>query len=175
MCYAEPIVTSFKHAEISFHISDDGNDFTIEIETTGDRYVVTPGNTQTDAPAHLVSYLRSVVNFLLYDIEVGRHQGPLEEHTETLFEVAMSLEDWTLEHHREDGFYFKRHLIAGDETSPEVLLRTEDPEEWTTDYSTLVFTDHGCVCDPQSTRATLPSAMMRALAFAAKNTEEMVV
>ena len=175
MCYAEPIVSSFTYAGISFHISDDGNDFSIGIETKGDRFVITPRNTQTDAPAHLVSYLRSAVNFLLYDIEVGQHQGPLEDHTESLLEVAISLEEWTFEHHPEDGFYFQRNLVAGDEASPEVMLRTEEPEEWTTDYSTLIFTEKGCISDPQSIRTTLPSAMMRALAFAAKNTEEVFV
>ena len=173
MCYPEPIVTSFTHAGISFHISDDGTDFTIEIATDGDHYEITLGNTQTDAPEHMVSYLRSATNFLLCDIEEGRHEGPLEDHTETLLEVAMILEGWTLEYHQEDGFYFKRYLTTGDETSPEIYLRTEDHEEWTTDYSALVFTAQGCACDPKSTRTTLPSAMIRALAFAAKNTEEV--
>ncbi len=173
MCYPEPIVTSFSYEGIFYHISDDGNDFTIEIATKGDRYEITLGNTQTDAPMHMVSYLRSATNFLLCDIEEGRHQGLLETQTETLLEVAMCLEEWTLEHHKEDGFYFKRHLIEGDARSPEIYLRTEDHEEWTTDYSTLVFTDQGCVCDPRATRATLPSAMMRAITFAAKNTEEV--
>jgi hypothetical protein len=156
----------FEHEGIRIEVLDNGAEFSVEITDQKDVYSVTIGNTTSDQPSQLVSYLKAGLSFLMNDIEEGRYQGSLEDHENVLWEIIEGLEGWEIETHEHDGTYYKRTIEYHDESPIVIYLRTEEEEEWATDYSPLVFQASRVITLPIPFRVVLPSAMMKALAFA---------
>jgi len=173
MCFENPIIHGFRYESLHVSVLDDGNQFTVEISEDNETYTVEIGNTKSDSPLELVSYMRTGISFWLNDLEEGRYEGPLEERENILLDLWNIFDDWTLATHVDDGSYYKRTL-AGDDESPIIIyLKTEDPEELATDYSLLVFQSHRAISRPDSMCTVLPKAMIEAIAFATKRCQRV--
>jgi len=166
MCFENPIIHGFQYEGLHVSVLDNGNQFTVEIAAENEVYIVEIGNTGSDSPLELVSYMRTGISFWLNDLEEGRYKGPLEERENTLWDLWNIFDDWTLETHEADGSYYKSTLNIDDADTIEIYLRTEEPEEWTTEYSTLAFVGNRSISKPQASRVPLPVAMIDAVCFA---------
>jgi len=173
MCFENPIIHGFRYEGLHVSVLDDGNQFTVEISVGKETYTVEISNTRSDSPIELVSYVRTGISFWLNDLEEGLYEGPLEERENTLLSLWDILCGWTLETHAEDGSYYKKTLAGADESPIEIYLKTEDPEEWATDYSLLVFQSHRAISRPDSMCTVLPKAMIEAVVFATKRCQRV--
>jgi len=175
MCFDDPIIHGMKYREMTLNVLDNGTGFIVEMIVRGETYKVEIGNTQTDKPHEMIAYLGSGLSFLIDDIEQGQFEGPHEARQDDLFEIWEALEGWTLEAHEDDGFYYKKELHNGTDCPIEIYLRTEEPEEWATDFSTLLFIGNKAISKPKASRTVLPKAMLEAVCFAYENQESVMI
>jgi len=178
MCFGDPIIHGMKYREMTLNVLDNGTGFIVEVIVNDEAYEVEIGNTQTDKPHEMIAYLRSGLSglsFLFDDIEQGRFEGPHEARQDDLSEIWEALDGWTLEAHEDDGSYYKKELRNGTGCPVEIYLRTEEPEEWATDFSTLLFIGNKVISKPKASRTVLPKAMLEAVCFAYENQEPVMI